>query len=82
MSILIGDDTRAVVQGITGREARMMVNLMVGYGSKLVAGTTPGKGGSFVNDIPVYDSLKQFTANHLQSFPLFPGTAAGYDKDY
>ena len=54
-------DPRAgiVVQGITGREARAMVGDMLAYGSNIVAGVTPGKGGENVHGIPVYDTLGQ-----------------------
>lgn len=59
-------DPRAgiVVQGITGREARAMVGDMLAYGSNIVAGVTPGKGGEKVHDIPVYDTLGQVLEEH------------------
>jgi succinyl-CoA synthetase alpha subunit len=59
MSILIGRDTRLVVQGITGREGEFHARAMLEYGTPLVAGVTPGKGGLRVLDdrIPVFDTV-------------------------
>ncbi len=58
MSILIGKDTRLLVQGITGREGRFHTERMVEYGTNVVAGVTPGKGGAWVLDrIPVFDTV-------------------------
>ncbi len=60
MSILVNKDTRLVVQGITGREGMFHTTQMVAYGTKVVAGVTPGKGGQWVLDdkIPVFDTVK------------------------
>ena len=57
MSILINKDTRVVVQGITGREGAFHTEKMVEYGTKVVAGTSPGKGGTIQNGIPVFDRV-------------------------
>jgi succinyl-CoA synthetase alpha subunit len=57
MSILIDQTKRVLVQGITGREGMARTKLMVGYGTQVVAGVTPGKGGQSVDDIPVYDTV-------------------------
>ena len=59
MSILIGRETRLVVQGITGREGEFHSRSMLEYGTPLVAGVTPGKGGRMALDdrIPVYDTV-------------------------
>ncbi len=59
MSILIDDDTRVLVQGITGREGYTRAKLMMEYGTKVVAGVTPGKGNQTVLDVPVYDTVEQ-----------------------
>ena len=61
MSILINKSTRVIVQGITGREAGLHSRDMLNYGTQIVAGVTPGKGGSWVLDekVPVFDSMKQ-----------------------
>src|SRR5210317_1525327 len=59
MSILIGKNTRLVVQGITGREGLFHSEQMLDYGTQVVAGTRPGKGGEWVLDgkVPVFDSV-------------------------
>ena len=60
MSILINKDTRLLVQGITGNEGLFHTTQMVSYGTKVVAGVRPGKGGEWVLDgkIPIFDSVK------------------------
>ncbi|MEW6285522.1 MAG: succinate--CoA ligase subunit alpha [Chloroflexota bacterium] len=60
MSILINKDTRLLVQGITGNEGLFHTTQMVAYGTNVVAGVTPGKGGEWVLDgkVPVFDSVK------------------------
>ena len=60
MSILIDKNTRLLVQGITGNEGLFHTEQMVAYGTKVVAGVTPGKGGEWVLEgkIPVFDSVK------------------------
>lgn len=59
MSILVNKDTRLVVQGITGREGLFHTKQMLAYGTKVVAGVTPGKGGEWVEDkVPVFDTVK------------------------
>ena len=60
MSILVNKDTRLLVQGITGREGAYHTHQMVEYGTGVVAGTTPGKGGSKTEDgVPVFDTVAQ-----------------------
>ncbi|MCS7107342.1 MAG: succinate--CoA ligase subunit alpha [Acidilobaceae archaeon] len=59
MAILVGKDTRVVVQGITGREGSFHTKLMLEYGTKVVAGVTPGKGGTEVHGVPVYESMAE-----------------------
>lgn len=60
MSILVNHNTRLLVQGITGQEGLFHTEKMVKYGTKVVAGVTPGKGGEWVlnGKIPVFDSVK------------------------
>ncbi|MEJ5241445.1 MAG: succinate--CoA ligase subunit alpha [Anaerolineales bacterium] len=60
MSILVDKNTRLLVQGITGNEGLFHTTQMVAYGTQVVAGVTPGKGGEWVLDgkIPVFDSVK------------------------
>lgn len=59
MSILINRDTRVVVQGITGRDGSFHAAKMIEYGTKVVAGVTPGKGGTEQNGVPVFDSVSE-----------------------
>ena len=61
MSILVNNDSRVLVQGITGSEGTFHTNQMVEYGTKVVAGVTPGKGGIKATDhnIPVYNSVEE-----------------------
>jgi succinyl-CoA synthetase alpha subunit len=59
MSILVDEKSRVCVQGITGREGMVRTHLMKDYGTLVVAGVTPGKGGGEVYGIPVFDSVQQ-----------------------
>jgi len=59
MSILVDENTRVVVQGITGNEGMFHTRQMVEYGTKIVAGVTPGKGGTKMDDIPVFNTVAQ-----------------------
>lgn len=59
MSILVDENTRLIVQGITGREGSFHTGQMLAYGSKVVAGVTPGKGGATVHGVPVFNTVKE-----------------------
>jgi succinyl-CoA synthetase alpha subunit len=59
MSILINKDTRVLVQGITGREGTFHTQKMLEYGTKVVAGMTPGKGGTRHEGVPVFDTVAE-----------------------
>ncbi len=59
MAILVGKDTRLIVQGITGRDGSFHTRLMKEYGTNVVAGVTPGKGGMEVEGVPVFDTVKE-----------------------
>jgi succinyl-CoA synthetase alpha subunit len=59
MSILVDDDTRVVVQGITGGEGQFHTEQMMAYGTNVVAGAVPGRGGQEVDGVPVYDTVEQ-----------------------
>lgn len=59
MSILVDRDTRLIVQGITGREGTFHTLQCIRYGTRVVGGVTPGKGGSVHEGIPVFDSMEQ-----------------------
>jgi len=62
MSILINKSTRLIVQGITGRDGSFHTKKMLDYGTNVVGGTTPGKGGSLMHDAPVFDTVYQAVA--------------------
>ncbi|HEY0398114.1 MAG TPA: succinate--CoA ligase subunit alpha, partial [Acidimicrobiia bacterium] len=57
MAIIIDENTRVIVQGLTGREGRFHALRNRDYGTKVVAGVTPGKGGTDVEGIPVFDTV-------------------------
>ncbi|MEO0052264.1 MAG: succinate--CoA ligase subunit alpha [candidate division WOR-3 bacterium] len=59
MSILIDNNTRLLVQGITGRDGAFHTKMMREYGTQVVAGVTPGKAGQEVEGVPVFDSVEQ-----------------------
>ncbi|TMV03334.1 succinate--CoA ligase subunit alpha [Ruegeria sediminis] len=59
MSILLDRDSRVIVQGITGRMARFHTREMLDYGTNVVGGVVPGKGGETVEGVPVFDTVKQ-----------------------
>ena len=63
MSILVNSETRVVVQGITGREGTFHTRQCVEYGTNVVAGVTPGKGGQKMDQIPVFDTVRQAVEN-------------------
>ena len=62
MSILIDQDTRVIVQGITGKMARFHTADMLAYGTNVVAGVVPGKGGQTVEGLPVFDTVEEAVA--------------------
>ena len=62
MAILIDEHTKVIVQGITGREGQARTRLMLDYGTNVVGGVTPGKGGGEVLGVPVFDSCAQAVA--------------------
>lgn len=59
MSILLDEKSRVCVQGITGREGAARARLMVSYGTRVVAGVTPGKGGTVAEGVPVFDTVAE-----------------------
>ena len=59
MSILVDEHTRVVVQGITGREGTFHTQQMKAYGTQIVAGVTPGKGGTIHEGVPVFNTVEQ-----------------------
>ncbi len=61
---MIEKQSRAIVQGITGSQGSFHTKLMLEYGTKIVAGVTPGKGGSEVLGVPVYDTVSEAVSKH------------------
>ena len=59
MAILVGSGTKAIVQNITGSQGTFHTKLMLEYGTKIVGGTAPGKGGMQVEDMPVFDTVNE-----------------------
>jgi succinyl-CoA synthetase alpha subunit len=59
MGILVGKNTRLLVQGITGRDGSFHASKMIEYGTKIVGGVTPGKGGQQIHGVPVFDHVKE-----------------------
>jgi succinyl-CoA synthetase alpha subunit len=70
MGVLINHETRVLVQGITGREARMVTEHMVAYGTTVIAGVTPGRGGQAVAGVPVYDTVAEAARRHAPGLSL------------
>ncbi len=65
MSILVDQNTKVLIQGITGKEASRACRFMLDYGTKVLCGVTPGKGGEMVEGVPVYHSVSEA----LEHFP-------------
>jgi len=59
MSILIDSGTRVLVQGITGHDGSFHAGSMLAYGTKIVSGVTPGRGGQVINGVPVFNTVKE-----------------------
>jgi succinyl-CoA synthetase alpha subunit len=62
--MIVDENTRAIVQGITGTQGSLHTRLMLQYGTNIVAGVTPGKGGAAVHGVPVYDTVEEARENH------------------
>ena len=78
MAILVNRDTRVLIQGITGNVGSFQARVMKDYGTQIVAGVTPGKGGATVHGIPVYDFVAEAVAEHPidAAFGFVPGRFA------
>jgi len=63
MSIFVDKNTRLVVQGITGKEGQFHARQCIEYGTNVVAGVTPGKGGQKMDNVPVFNTVKEAVAN-------------------
>jgi succinyl-CoA synthetase alpha subunit len=64
MAILIDENTQVLIQGITGTVGSFQTKVMQDYGTRIVAGVTPGKGGQSIHGIPVYDAVHDAAAQH------------------
>jgi succinyl-CoA synthetase alpha subunit len=64
LGIIIGKNTCAIVQGITGTQGSFHAKLMLEYGTKIVAGVTPGKGETQIHGVPVYDTVEEAKEKH------------------
>lgn len=64
MAILIDQNTKVIVQGITGANAALHTKFMLEYGTKIVGGVTPGKGGQKIEGVPVYNTVEQCLNEH------------------
>lgn len=71
MSILLNRETKALIQGITGRVGQSQTRWMLEYGTNIVAGVTPGKGGWAVEGIPVYDTVAEAVAEQGAEASVF-----------
>jgi len=65
MAVLVDERSRILVQGITGRQGSLHTQLMLEYGSQIVSGVTPGKGGERIHDVPVFDTV-QGAIEHIE----------------
>jgi len=80
MAILADTNTKILIQGITGREASMVTKHTLDYGTKIIAGVTPGKGGQEVHGVPVYDTVKQAcSGSKLNAAIIYVPPAFAYD---
>ena len=70
MSIIVNKDTTVIVQGITGQQGSFHTERMIRYGTKIVAGVTPGKGGQIIHGVPVYNSVKEALEEHEADFSI------------
>ncbi len=64
MAILVDENTRVLVQGITGKVGSFQTQIMKDYGTNVVAGVTPGKGGTTVRSVPVYNFIEEVLTEH------------------
>lgn len=79
--ILLDENTKAIVQGITGKQGRFHTKEMIEYGTNIVAGTSPGKAGETVEGIPVYNSIEEIKKYHPDINASIIFIPAPYVKD-
>lgn len=81
MSILVDRKTRLLIQGIAGKEGMRAARESISYGTKVVAGVTPGKGGQKVEKVPVYDTVAEAKRRHPDINATFITVPAPFVKD-
>ncbi|MBU7010387.1 MAG: succinate--CoA ligase subunit alpha [Theionarchaea archaeon] len=81
MAILVDKDTECIVQGITGKQGSFHTKLMLDYGTKIVGGCTPGKGGQEVHGLPVYDTVRECMERHPNVTCTSIWVPAAFTKD-
>ena len=79
--ILLDENTKAIVQGITGKQGRFHTKEMIEYGTNIVAGTSPGKAGETVEGVPVYNSIEEIKKYHPDINASIIFIPAPYVKD-
>ena len=83
MSILIDNESRVIVQGMTGREGRYHTQRMLTYGTNIVGGVTPGKGGEWTEGKPVFDTVRAAqNATGADTSIIFVPAASATDAIY
>ena len=80
MSIIINKNTKILVQGLTGKEGKFHAGQMIEYGSQVVGGVTPGKGGTSVLDRPVFNTVAEARSATGACSRLIPSAAATLSK--
>ncbi len=78
---LINEETRVLVQGITGTQGGFHTQTMLNYGTKIIAGVTPGKGGKQLFDIPIYNNVQEAVENHPEINATILFVPAKFCKD-
>ena len=81
MSILVDHNTAVIVQGITGREATTFTRSMIDYGTRVLAGVTPGKAGQTIYGVPVYDTVKDAVGSHPEINTSIVSVPPAFTKD-
>jgi succinyl-CoA synthetase alpha subunit len=81
MAIIIDKDTKTIVQGITGTNASLHTKFMLEYGTKIIGGVTPGKGGQKVEGVPVYDTVHECIKKHPDATVSSVWVPARFAKD-
>ena len=80
MAILVNKNSKIAIQGITGREASMVTKHTLKYGTRILAGVTPGKEGQEIENVPVYDTLKRAVLKHgIDTVVIYVPPAYAYD---